>query len=63
MKREQSKNRGKAGKSLEATIDSGRNKIPAKMFKYHRKNLRSGKKGRRAYPWRKKKHLNKRSTN
>jgi len=63
MKREKSKSRGKAGKSLPQQIEAGKNRTPAKMFKYHRKHLRSGKKGRRSYSWRKKKHLNKRSVN
>jgi len=59
MKREQSKSRGRAGKSLLQQIEAGRKRELPKWVKYQRKHLRSGLRGRRPYPWRKKKKVKK----
>ncbi len=55
MSKQRSKSRGLAGKSLTEMIEAGKKSMPAKWTKYQRKHLKSGKKGRRPYPWRKKK--------
>ena len=57
MKREANKSKGKAGKFVSVMIEAGRSRVPAKMFKYHRKSLQGrSRKGRRDYPWRKRKY-------
>jgi hypothetical protein len=53
--KERNKGAGKAGKFFLDRIESGRIRTPEKWQKYQRKHIKKGKKGRRPYPWRKKK--------
>jgi len=57
--KERNKGAGKAGKFFLERLDSGRKRVPEKWVKYQRKSVGKGKKGRRDYPWRKKKHFDK----
>jgi hypothetical protein len=48
--------KGKSGKFFTERIQAGKKKLPEKWQKYPRKTLHGrSKKGRRDYPWRKKK--------
>jgi len=58
-RKERNKGAGKAGKFFLDRVEAGKARMPEKWQKYQRKSLGKGKKGRREYPWRKRKHLNK----
>lgn len=55
-KGKESSTKGKSGKFFLEAVEAGRKSVPEKMLKYQRKSLRGrSRKGRRDYPWRKKK--------